>query len=139
MVQNAPHLPLDVLARHFLYFAEQEAEPAFSPLYAHLCRSIAADPDVLALAAETPRGQPAPNLLLGAVHYLLLSGVNDPLAAFYPSLTTAEELNDAYPAFQRFCQAYAGPIRTLLVTRRVQTNEVARSACLMPAFEVVTG
>jgi hypothetical protein len=137
MAQDAPHLPLDVLARHFLYFAEQEAEPAFSPLYAHLCRSIAADQDVLALAAETPRGQPAPNLLLGAVHYLLLSGVDDPLAAFYPSLTSEPDLTDAYPAFQRFCRAYARPIRELLLTRRVQTNEVARSACLMLAFEVV--
>ena len=115
MAQDHPTIPPEALARSFQRFAEQEAEPAFSPLYAHLCRSIAADPEVLALAAETPPSQPAPNLLLGAVHYLLLSGVNDPLAAFYPSLTSSPDLTDAYPAFHRFCLAYAQPIRELLL------------------------
>ncbi len=137
MAQNQPTIPREALARGFQRFAEQEAEPAFSPLYAHLCRGIAADPEVLTLAAETPSSQPAPNLLLGAVHCLLLSGINDPLAAFYPSLTSSPDLNDAYPAFHRFCLAYAQPIRELILTRRVQTNEVARSACLMPAFALV--
>ncbi|HLV99721.1 MAG TPA: DUF2332 domain-containing protein [Ktedonobacterales bacterium] len=137
MAQDHPTIPLDVLARRFVRFAEQEAEPAFSPLYARLCRSIATDPDVLVLAAETPPSQPAPNLLLGAVHYLLLKGVDDPLAAFYPSLSSSPDPGEASPAFHRFCLEYAQDIRELLLTRRVQTNEVARSACLLPMFELV--
>jgi len=132
-----PNLPLEVLARHFQWFAEREAEPAFSPLYARLCRGIAADPEVLALAADTPPDQPAPNLLLGAVHYLLLGGVTHPLAAFYPSLSSSPDPGDAYPAFHRFCLDHAADIRELLLTRRVQTNEVARCACLLPAFALV--
>jgi hypothetical protein len=137
MASEHSTIPLEALARGFLSFAEQEAEPAFSPLYTQLCRSIASDPEVLALAAETPPGQPAPNLLLGAVHYLLLKGVSDSLVAFYPSLTSSPDPGDASSAFHRFCLEYARDIRELLLTRRVQTNEVARSACLLPMFELV--
>ncbi|HEY7356232.1 MAG TPA: DUF2332 domain-containing protein, partial [Ktedonobacterales bacterium] len=138
MAHNTPHIPLDVLARRFQRFAEQEAEPAFSPLYARLCRGIASDPQVLTLAAAVPPGQPTPNLLLAAVHYLLLQGIGHPLAAFYPSLTSSPDPSDAYPAFQSFCLEYASDIRALLLSRRVQTNEVARCACLLPAFELVS-
>lgn len=137
MAHDNPDIPLEVLARRFQRFAEREAEPAFSPLYARLCRGIAADPQVLALAAAAPPGQPAPNLLLGAVHYLLLGGADHPLAAFYPSLTSSPDPRDAYPAFQHFCLEHAADIRELLLTRRVQTNEVARCACLLPAFALV--
>lgn len=137
MAHPKPNIPVEVLARHFQWFAEREAEPAFSPLYAQLCRGIAADPQVLALAADTPPDQPAPNLLLGAVHYLLLGGVKHPLAAFYPSLTGSPEPGDAYPAFHHFCLEHTADIRKLLLTRRVQTNEVARCACLLPAFALV--
>lgn len=137
MAHSTPSIPLDTLAAHFRRFAEQEAEPAFSPLYARLCRGIASDPQVLALAADVPLSQPAPNLLLGVVHYLLLKGIRHPLAAFYPSLTSSPDPADAYPAFQSFCLEYASDIRALLSSRRVQTNEVARSACLLPAFELL--
>ncbi len=129
-----PQAPPDVLARRFLHFAEREAAGS-SPLYTQLCRHIAEDPEVLALAANVPPGQPTPNLLLAAVHYLLLSGLKHPLADFYPSLTTTPDLtHDPYPAFHQFCLAHAEEIRKLLLTRRVQTNEVARCACLLPAF-----
>ncbi len=137
MAYNTPNILPDRLAASFRRFAEQEAGPAFSPLYARLCRGIASDPQVLALAAAVPPSQPAPNLLLAAVHYLLLKGVKHPLAAFYPSLTSPPDPADTYPAFQSFCLEYASDIRALLVSRRVQTNEVARSACLLPAFELV--
>src|SRR5690242_2538704 len=100
MARDHPNIPLETLARRFQRFAEQEAGPAFSSLYARLCRGIASDPQVLALAADVPPGQPAPNLLLGAVHYLLLKGGRHPLAAFYPSLTNPPDSADAYPAFQ---------------------------------------
>lgn len=132
-----PNIPLEVLARRFQHFAEREAGPGFSPLYAQLCRGIAADPEVLALAADVPPGQPTPNLFLAAVHYLLLSGVKHPLADFYPGLTSSPEPANAFPSFHRFCLEYATDIRELLLTRRVQTNEVARCACLLPAFELV--
>lgn len=132
------HIPLDTLARRFERFAEREAEGFFSPLYARLCRSIAADPEVLALAAAAQPSQPTPNLLLAAVQYLLLKGVKHQLASFYPGIAPApDEINDPYPAFHAFCLEYAEAIRPLLTTRRVQTNEVGRCACLLPAFGLV--
>lgn len=133
-----PQIPLDTLARRFERFAEREAEGFFSPLYARLCRSIAADPEVLALAAAAQPGQPTPNLLLAAVQYLLLKGVEHQLASFYPGIAAApDEANDPYPAFHAFCLEHAEAIRPLLATRRVQTNEVGRCACLLPAFGLV--
>ncbi len=66
-----PAVPLETLARRFRHFAG-DAESAFSPFYARLSRDIAADPEVLALVADAPPSQPTPNMLPGAVHYLLL-------------------------------------------------------------------
>jgi len=72
------------------------------------------------------------------VHFLLLQGAPDPLAAFYPSLTpAAASPTSAYPVFRTFCIAHATAIRHLLTTRRVQTNEVGRCAYLFPAFALV--
>lgn len=127
----------DALAARFRRFADVECGET-APLYAHLARSIADDDARLDLAAHAPPGQPAPNLLLGAVHFLLLRGEPGPLARFYPSLTPAPAPPvDAYPAFVDFCMAHVGAIEDLLATRRVQTNEVRRCAYLFPAFALV--
>jgi hypothetical protein len=127
----------EALARRFRRFAEVECR-GVSTLYEHLAGSIAADGELLALAAHAAQGQPAPNLLLAAVHFLLLKGQAAPLAQFYPDLTPAAASPDAaYPAFRAFCLAHAAAIRHLLATRRVQTNEVSRCAYLLPAFTLV--
>jgi len=53
-------------------FAQQECQGS-SPLYEHLATKIANDEDLLDIASSIPQDQPAPNLLLAAVHYLLAS------------------------------------------------------------------
>jgi hypothetical protein len=122
------------LARRFQRFAEAECRGA-SPLYDHLAGAIAGDNELLALAADAAPGQPVPNLLLAAVHFLLLKGHGGPLAQFYPNLTPVAASPDAaYPAFRAFCLAQVAAIRHLLATRRVQTNEIGRCAYLLPAF-----
>jgi len=109
-----------------------------SKLYAHLSERILEDPELLQLAAQTPVGQPPPNLFFGAVHYLLLRGVSHPLAQLYPSLNGGRDVGeDAFPAFRAFCLANAGAITDLLQKRTVQTNEVGRSAALQRGFAVV--
>ncbi len=130
-------LPPDraALAQRFRAFAEHEGRGA-SPLYEQLCVAIAGDPAVLALAAAAT-SSPVPNLLLGAVQYLLFAHPRDPLAAFYPNLTTTPASGDPYPAFRAFCLAQQAAITTILQTKRVQTNEVRRCACLLPAFGLV--
>ncbi len=87
------------------------------------------------LADACPPSQPVPNLLLSAVHYLLLTGVNDPLRRYYPSLSVeAESPESAFPAFRKFSQVHAEKILPLLEERLVQTNEVGRCAYLYPSM-----
>jgi hypothetical protein len=126
-----------LLAQRFVRFAEVECRGA-SPLYERLAQSIAADDELLTLAANAGSGQPAPNLLFAAVHFLLREEPTDPLREFYPSLVTrAKSPGDADRAFRAFCLHRAPAIRALLATRRVQTNEVRRCTYLLPAFGVV--
>ena len=131
---------LDALARQFERFAEHTH--GYSPLYERLSRSIAGDQDLLAMATHARPGQLPPNLLFGAVHYLLLEGTEHPLAQYYPSLrggdadSTASE-RDPHPAFRAFCLEHRREVETLVRTRLVQTNEVGRCACLLPAFALV--
>jgi hypothetical protein len=125
---------LGELAQRFRRFAEVECR-GWSPLYDHLASSVADDQEVLALAAHAPPGQPVPNLFLGAVHLLLLSGERSPVAEFYADLTErVAPATEAYPVFRAFCLAHVETIRHLLATRRVQTNEVGRCTYLFPAF-----
>lgn len=124
------------LSQRFALFA-QECR-ASSPLYERLSLGIANDDQVLDLAAGARKGQPVPNLLFAAVHLLLLAGDSHPLADFYPSVTESpNRIDDPYPYFHAFCIAHRERISALLVTHLVQTNEVRRSACLVPAFGIV--
>lgn len=120
----------DALARKFTDFA---AYCDTSPLYARLSRGIADDDAILALAARARPGQPVPNMLFAAVHFLLLNGAAHPLAAFYPSVGGTDD-SDPLSAFRDFCKKQDGEIGKLLETQRVQTNEVRRCTALMPAF-----
>jgi len=51
-----------------------------------------------------------------------------------PRTTREREPSDPFPLFRAFCLEHADQIRALLAARRVQTNEVRRCACLLPAF-----
>jgi len=138
---------LERMVGRFVRFATQEACDS-SPLYARLSRAIADDPRILTLAAHARPGQPVPNLLFAAAQYLLLQGTASPLADYYPGLAGFDHApggcplsdrldGDPYPVFRSFCNEHEGAIARLLETRRVQTNEVGRAACLLPAFGLV--
>jgi hypothetical protein len=109
-----------------------------SPLYGQLSSEIASDPVILSLVAEADLSQQVSNLLLGAVHFLLLSGIESPLADYYPSLSpNPHPRQEAYKYFRAFCLEHADAIRRLVTTQRVQTNEVQRCTGLLPAFTTV--
>jgi hypothetical protein len=109
-----------------------------SPFYAYLAQGVAHDPDVLALVADADPSTTVTNLFFAAVHYLLLGGIDHPLAAFYPDLAPQPApFTAAYPVFRDFCLEHSQEIRLLVHTRRVQTNEVGRCAGLLPAFEMI--
>jgi hypothetical protein len=125
------------LAQRFERFARRECH--VSALYERLSLGVAHDPELLDIAAQAQPGQPVPNLFLAAVHFLLLRGVQHPLAAFYPSLSpVASPSADPYPSFRAFCLEHRAAILGLISTRLVQTNEVRRCGCLLPAFALVS-
>lgn len=132
---------LDDLAQRFAFHTSiyRGATPGnASPLYAHLSGYVATDEDILQLLLNADRSTQVSNLLFGAVHYLLLRGEKHPLEAFYASLTALPEApQDASPAFREFCLQHARDIELLVTTRKVQTNEVQRCTCLLPAFSLV--
>lgn len=106
-----------------------------SPLYARICRGIADDSDVLALAECVPEERWPPHVTLSAVHFLLLRNARHSLAEFYPSATDDPRNPEAvYPHFHDFCVEHEDDLRPLLETRRTQTNAVRRCTALYPAF-----
>jgi len=125
------------LSQVFKRCAEEEFYNS-SPLYAELSLAIARDPEMLSLAAHSRTGERVPNLFFAAVHFLLLTGAQHPLSLWYRSLSGSRVPDeDLYPCFRSFCLAHQEEVRELISTRRVQTNEVRRSACLLPAFALV--
>jgi len=105
----------------------------YSPLYDRICRVVADDDAVLSLVQEAPPAGHFPNVLLGAVHYLLLGGLDHPLAAVYAGNSDA----DPGPLFVDVCLTHRAEIVDLLATRHTNTNEVGRSAVLGPALTAV--
>jgi hypothetical protein len=75
-------------------------------------------------------------VLLAAVQYLLLSGVQHPLVTHYPHLSPAgtNPLGDPGAQFLAFCREHRETLSNLVATRGTQTNEVRRCAILVPAL-----
>ncbi len=126
---------IDRIATTFRRFGAAEAVENRSPLYQRLSEVVAADPALCELASHARSGQPAPNLLFAAVQFLLEDHLDDPLATFYPAFAAGREPGSALDVvFPAFCSKYRESILAILRERSVQTNEVRRSACLLPAF-----
>ena len=124
------------LAEHF---AAGDSIFVSSPLYRSLCRTVAREPSVLELLTQRQPGQQPSFLLFGAVHYLLLSGLEHSLGGYYPSLhgAAAADPSGAGPALVDFCRTYGADLAELIRTRLVQTNVVKRSAGLRLALWAV--
>src|SRR5699024_6361286 len=103
-----------------------------------LSLKIAQDDALLELCTYARSGQPVPNLLFGAVHYLLLSGVEHTLKKYYPSIVQSpRKTTDSFVYFKDFCIKHQNQIQHILQTRRVQTNEVRRCSYLFPCFTYI--
>jgi len=131
-------LTVDKTAETFRYYAST-VYPERSSLYVHLAMRVAEDQEILEIAARASGKNALPNLFFSAAHLLLLKGEHHQLAAFYPSLNkTTRQYEYVYPYFRNFVIEHEEEIERIIRTRSVQTNEVARSAILVPAFEVVS-
>ena len=123
----------DELAEYFRLFAVQECGDL--PVYRRLNLGAADDPELLDLMVDRiPQGQRRPNLILAAVHHLLLQGVEGDIGRWYPTVNGGVappdvEVDDPYPAFHRFVFDHLDELDPLLRTGATQTNEVNRS-CL---------
>src|SRR5262245_14988580 len=122
----------DALADIWIYIADTSCR-GYSPLYDRICRTVAASEAVLDMVAEAPPEGHNPVLLLAAVHYLLLGGLDHPLASVY----AGESDVDPGPLFIDLCLQQRSALLPLLATRHVNTNEVGRSATLGPALTTV--
>ncbi len=129
---------LSHLRAAFDRFARVEAPGLASPMYEELSYGVSNDDDLLEIAAHTRRHQPPPNMLFAAVQYLLLGGLDHPLAAHYPIISgEPRPLVPAYSHFREFCLEHRKRIIELISTRLTQTNVVRRCTCLLPAFSIV--
>ena len=110
-----------------------------SPLYRQLSGVVASDPHLIELAAHAREGQVPTFSFFGAVHALLLAGVDHPLADYYPSLRGERALPpaDAGPALLAFAHDHAQEIRDIVSTRLVQTNQVRRAVGLRLALAAI--
>lgn len=111
-------------------FAETQCR-GYSPLYERICLAVAADDEVIDILRDAPPAGRQPNVLLAAVHDLVLRGVDHPLADVYRSR------RDAADAGELFCdltKRERSEVARLLATRRTNTNECGRSAVLVPAL-----
>ncbi len=134
------------LSDHFRGFAAVVERDGGST-YAEICRGVADDDGVLSLLDGAPLAQRRPLLLLAAVHYLLLAGVEHPLAAYYDTVAQVRAVRavqatpsrplaagDVITAFTGFCRAHRAELVRLIATRTTQTNEVGRCTALLPGL-----
>lgn len=109
------------LSQKFFMFGKQECKGS-SLLYEHLSVKIAEEDDLLKICSHAREGQPIPNLLFGAVHYLL-----HPLKEYYPSIVShPKSYKESFKFFKSFCMKFCHEIQSILKTKFVQTNEVRR-------------
>ncbi len=116
---------VDDLARFFRWFAENSAGD-YAPTYRTVCNGVADDPELLSLVAAAPTEAHHPGVLLGSVRYLLDD--DHPLAECYRRRSSA----GVVAAFRSFVLDNREALVELMAVRRVQTNEIARSAVLAP-------
>lgn len=123
-------------ATAFLTLAE--AEGAGIPMYARLCREIAADPELSSLLLEAPPGQRLPVLLLAALHDLVLDHPELPLARWYPSVGGDPDHSAAlHDALRSAVDQHRDRLVDRVQHRQVQTNEVNRCVGWRAALSVV--
>ncbi|HUC05588.1 MAG TPA: DUF2332 domain-containing protein [Acidimicrobiales bacterium] len=142
--------PAVALPEQFRRFADG-AERDGAVTYAAICRGVADRADVLDLVLQAPESQQRPNIILAAVHYLLLRGAAHALALHYDTvrqvrgvdldgeqLATSVDREDVVALFTDFCRTFRSDLGDLCSTRRTQTNEVGRCSALLPALSFVS-
>lgn len=125
----------DFNAQRTLFELFAEAECRTEPLYERICRLAAQSEELMYLLKPAPPLQRRPNLLLAAIHDLVLAGTPHRLREYFPSVGGAREVDDEVAAILHdFCAQYRHELDRRIASRTTQTNEVGRCAVLLPVL-----
>jgi len=103
-----------------------------SPLYKELVEVVAEDSELLRVMNRIGH-LPPPNLMFGAVQYLLMDGEDAELARHYRSIVDDPAPPEGVgPKFRSFVLAHEEEIVEMGNTRYTQTNECRRCVALLP-------
>lgn len=119
----------DELAAWWRWFSESECR-GYSPLYERICTTVAGTDAVLDRLLSLPGHAQQPNMLLAAVHDLVLRGSAPILADCYDG----PKPDDVGQVFVDVALEAWDELVPILEVRRTQTNEIGRVALLAPAF-----
>src|SRR5665213_4080293 len=89
---------------------------ATSPLYARISAAVSEDREILAFVRAAPPAAHLPPALLAAVHYLVLQGIDHPIADVYAGRSEA----DPGPLFLDFFRTHRQEIGAILAVRHIQ-------------------
>ncbi|GLZ35813.1 hypothetical protein Lesp02_80000 [Lentzea sp. NBRC 105346] len=125
----------DLAQRRLSEFADEAS--GVSPLYEHLARHAADDPEVARLLTAAPEAHASGALLLAAAHRLVQVEPFHPLSNYYPSLGGTYGPDEAtWPLFRDFLLERSERVRELVATRTTRTCEVRGAAVLFPAVAI---
>lgn len=125
---QAPSEP-DQLARIWNGYS-RKVYGSYSPLNAALAQAVSESEPLLEFLRRQPPHAHDPNMLLAGIQFLLLGGVEHPLATHYRTTGVQPESSGLRGQLEDFCRRFESQLSTILTTRRIQTNEVGRTAGL---------
>jgi hypothetical protein len=133
MTRDLTEFTVDDMAGYFRMFV---AEVSNSPLYAALCPLLADDSTALALYTDVPGTQRRPNLLLAALHFSVLRDPSHNFAGWFKTVDgiRAPEDPELKTELSSFITERFDELKALVVYGSTQTNEVGRSALILPAL-----
>ena len=120
------------LAELLVVLADQDLA-GYSPVYDRIARALAEDEQSLRLVVGVVPVTRSAVLLFAVTHDIVLAEPDSDLAAVYRGDSDA----DPWPGFRSLLHDRADAIRARMERRSVQTNEVGRSAALLPALATI--
>ncbi|MGE0386399.1 MAG: DUF2332 domain-containing protein [Gammaproteobacteria bacterium] len=106
--------------------------------YGAICRAIAVDPDLIALAAHCRPGQVIPHFFMGVLHYVALRYPQHAFAEFFPSIAPKPRPPaQIAPVLKAFCSAHRDEIIAVASTRTCQTTAVDRAPTILLSLDFV--
>jgi hypothetical protein len=138
IVEVDQEIPLKILAEKFAQWVENRK--GVSSVYEFIVGKLIEDRELLRFISKAGDVPFIYNRFLGAVHYLLLEGVDSPLRSYFGTVTEQPQpiSESAYLYFRQLCLQHEQEILKSMVDREVQINEVRRCAALLPSLTLAS-